>query len=213
MSLLPYAIARRQVRLAIPTADGAALSEAVVLPLWHEAEHAPGVPHDRPDVWRVLFRDTLPNGHASWRPGHIRADDCEFLAADGIETPADIVTSNRPGTLARAEMLCVFARFGIAIRFAYDKGAGVMESRHGTPLGFRAGKDGTLLVLADADRDGATRSFKLTNVSGILATGPIPSWVADVGWMMPPPAVIDPDADAAGVTAAEVAEMADRRRA
>ena len=70
----PYALARRQVRLAIPTSDGAALSEAVVLPLWHEAEHAPGVPHDRPDVWRVLFRDTLPNGHASWRPGHIRAD-------------------------------------------------------------------------------------------------------------------------------------------
>ena len=46
---LPYALARRQVRLAIPTTDGAALYEAVILPLWHEAEHAPGVPHDRPE--------------------------------------------------------------------------------------------------------------------------------------------------------------------
>ena len=209
---LPYALARRQVRLAIPTTDVAAsLYEAVILPLWHEAEHAPGVPHDRPDVWRVLFRDVLPNGHASWRPGHIRASDCDALAEDGITTPADIVTNNRPGTLARAEMLCVFARFAVPIRFAYDKGQGVFESRHGVPLGFKSGKEGTLLVLADADRDGATRSFKLGAVSGIVAVGPIPSWEPMVGWMMPAATTVDPDADAAGVTAAEVDEMTGRR--
>ena len=207
---LPYALARRQVRLAIPTTDGAALYEAVILPLWHEAEHAPGVPHDRPDVWRVLFRDMV-NGSPSWRPGHIRANDCDGLEEDGIATPADIVTNNRAGSLQRAEMLCVFARFGVRMRFAYDKGQGVYESRHGVPLGFKSGKDGTLLVLADADRDGATRSFKLAAVSGILALGPIPSWVPMVGWMMPPAATVDPDADAASVTAAEVDEMTDRR--
>ena len=179
---LPYALARRQVRLAIPTTDGAALYEAVILPLWHEAEHAPGVPHDRPDVWRVLFRDMV-NGSPSWRPGHIRANDCDGLEADDVATPADIVTTNRAGSLQRAEMLCVFARFGVPIRFAYDKGQGVYESRHGTPLGFRTGKEGTLLVLADADRDGATRSFKLGAVSGILALAAIPTWIEGVGWM------------------------------
>lgn len=208
---LPYALARRQVRLAIPTIDDVALYEAVILPLWHEAEHAPGVPHDRPDMWRVLFCDMV-NGSTTWRPGHIRANDCDALAEDDVNTPADIITLNRPGTLARAEMLCVFARFGVPIRFAYDKGAGVFESRHGTPLGFRAGKDGTLLVLADADRDGATRSFKLAAVSGILATGPIPRWEPMVGWMMPRATAVDPDADSAGVTAADVAEMVDRRK-
>ena len=206
---LPYALARRQVRLAIPTTDGAALYEAVILPLWHEAEHAPGIPHDRPDVWRVLFRDQVPDRPEHWRPGHIRANDCDALEADGIATPADIVTNNRAGSLQRAEMLCVFARFGVRMRFAYDKGQGVFESRHGVPLGFKSGKEGTLLVLADADRDDATRSFKLGAVSGILALGPIPSWEPMVGWMMPPATTVDPDADAAGVTTA--AEMVERR--
>lgn len=65
--------------------------------------------------------------------------------------------------------------------------------------------------LAIPTTDGATRSFKLGAVSGIVAVGPIPSWVPMVGWMMPPAATVDPDADAAGVTAAEVDEMTDRR--
>lgn len=206
-TLLPYATDRRPLRVSIAPADGSRpATEAVLFPLWHEAEHAPGVPHERPDVWRVLYRDA-----AGWRPGHVYADEVTVLEVDPIDMPADIVTSNRAGSLQRAEMLCVFARFGVPIRFAYDKGAGVFESRHGMPLGFRAGKDGMLLVLADADRDNATRSFKLAAVSGILATGPIPRWEPGVGWMMPRATAADPDADAAGVTAAEVDEMNDRR--
>ena len=208
---LPYALARRQVRLAIPTTDGAALYEAVILPLWHEAEHAPGVPHDRPDVWRVLFRDMV-NGSPSWRPGHIRANDCDALEADGIATPADIVTTNRPGTLARAEMLCVFARFGIKIRFDYTKDVGGSESRHATPLGFKAGTDGaaSLMVAHDHVRE-ASRTFKMRSIANIKPFGPIPSWEPMVGWMMPAATTVDPDADSDGVTAAKVDEMTDRR--
>jgi len=179
MNPLSHAIDRRQIRVTITTEDRT--TEAVIFPLWHEAEHAPGVPHERPDVWRVLFRHVGQG--ATWRPGHIRADECEVVEVDPVQMPADIVTTNLPGSLQRAEMLCVFARFGVPIRFAYDKGQGVYESRHGTPLGFRTGKDGLLLVLADADRDGATRSFKLGAVSGILALAAIPTWIEGVGWM------------------------------
>lgn len=183
---IPHAIDRRQLRIAIATSDSAATYEAVILPLWHEAEHAPGVPHDRPDVWRVLFRDI--NGPVvTWRPGHIHADDCALMAVSPDQVAPNIAAGNLPGSLPRAEMLCVFARFGVRIRFAYDKGQGVFESRHGLPLGFRAGKDGMLLVLEDADRDNAKRSFKLSAMSGILATGPIPTWEPGVGWMAPKP--------------------------
>lgn len=212
MSLLPYALDRHQIRVTIAPADGSRPpSEAQLLPLWHEAEIAPGQPHPVPDMWRVLYRDVSPAGVASFRPGHVIESEVAVVEVDPIAMPADIVTEARPGSLQRAELLCVCARFEVGIRFVYDKGQGVYEPRRGVPLGFKSGKDGTLLVLADADRDGAIRSFKLAAVSGILVTGTLPRWEPGVGWMRVP-ATVDPDADAAGVTGAEVDEMSDRRK-
>ena len=208
MNPLSHAIDRRQIRVTITTEDRT--TEAVIFPLWHEAEHAPGVPHERPDVWRVLFRHVGQG--ATWRPGHIRADECEVVEVDPVQMPADIVTTNLPGSLQRAEMLCVFARFGIKIRFDYTKDVGGIESRHATPLGFKAGTDGaaSLMVAHDHVRE-ASRTFKMRSIANIKPLGPIPSWEPMDGWMMPPATTVDPDADAAGVTAAEMDEMTDRR--
>lgn len=212
IALLPYAIDRRILTVAITPPDGSRpTTHAELLPLWHEAEIAPGQPHPVADMWRVLYRDVSPGGVASFRPGHVIESEVAIVEVDPIAMPADIVTEARPGSLQRAELLCVCARFEVGVRFAYDKGQGIYEPRRGVPLGFKAGKDGLLLVLADADRDDAIRSFKLGAVSGILVTGTLPRWEPMVGWMRVPVAT-DPDADAAGVTADDVAGFVERRQ-
>lgn len=191
--LIDYATNRAPVRIrtAYPNPDGTdKLVEATILPLWHEADRAPGEPHERADVWRVIFivgDDTTGLTFQSGTVYETATTEIPGAPLAPIALPILAQPTTR-GSIGRTEIVCLAARLGLTVSFGYTKDDTqlVEDERRGVPLGWRPGKEGALLVLADADRGGEKRSFKDARITALrlIARQPLPIWIDGTGWTM-----------------------------
>jgi hypothetical protein len=165
-----------------------AASALTVLPLWAEKEVKPGVPHERPNAWRVLvFGASTPYTTVLF------AEQVEVDGEIGAFAPhpqrilaalnsGDSLLAH--GVATMAEVFALAARCRIPMRFDYAKqGADKVEQRRGIVLGVR----GRLLFIEDGDREGAMRGFRLDGITCLRpAEGvALPRWVEGQGYTMP----------------------------
>ncbi len=182
-----------RVRATYTNVEPPSVVEATIMPLWHETDRVPGEPHERGDVWRVIFIDGDAATGLTFRSGSVNELDTVEIAGPAI-APLALPILAQPtvqGSIARVEIVLLAARCGLTVSFGYtkDDAQRVEEERRGIPLGYRAGKEGRLLVLADADRAGDKRSFKASRITALrLVHGQaLPVWVDGDGWTMPAP--------------------------
>lgn len=193
--LSDYATNRAPVRIrtVYTNPDGTdKLVEAVILPLWHEADRAPGEPHERADVWRVIFfvgDDATGLTFQSGTVYELATTEIPGPPLAAVALPILAQPTTR-GSLARTEIVCLAARLSLTVSFGYTKDDTqlVEDERRGVPLGWRPGKEGALLVLADADRGGEKRSFKDARITALrlVARQALPVWTEGVGWTSAP---------------------------
>lgn len=188
-----YALGRNAARVTV-TPDGRPAYTGVMLPLWHEAEKAPGEPHERADVWRVIWIVGDDTTGLSFRSGIVNALEAEIAPDATGDAPPSFALPllSRPttrGSFDRVEIVLLAARLGLQVSFGYTKDdtQAVEEERRGVPLGYRPGKEGDLLVLADADRGGEKRSFKASRITALrlVPHQRLPIWSDDIGWTLP----------------------------
>lgn len=182
-----------RVRATYTNTEPPTVVEGTILPMWHEADRAPGEPHERADVWRVIWIDGDASTGLTFRSGSVNELDTVEIAGPAVTSVALPILAQPTvqGNMGRVEIVLLAARLGLTVSFGYtkDDAARVEEERRGVPLGYRAGKDGALLVLADADRAGEKRSFKAARITALrLVHGQaLPIWVDGSGWTMPAP--------------------------
>jgi hypothetical protein len=190
-----YALGRIAVFVRVTPSDRPGYV-GMMLPLWHEAEKAPGEPHERADVWRVIWIVGDDTTGLSFRSGTVNALDAEPAPEanpNGDAPPAFALSIlSRPtmqNSFDRMEIVLLAARLGLQVSFGYtkDDAQPIEEERRGVPLGYRPGKDGDLLVLADADRGGEKRSFKASRITALrlVPHQRLPIWSDDTGWTLP----------------------------
>lgn len=186
-------------RTALPvmvTPDEAPSFAGVILPLWPEAERAPGEPHERTDVWRVIWIHGTDETGLTFRSGTVNAlwltngRKAKPAGLREMQIALPILAQPTPrGSIARVEVVLLAARCGLTVSFGYTKDdtQTIEEERRGVPLGYRSGKDGDLLVLADADRGGEKRSFKSGRITALrlVAHQKLPIWSDETGWTLP----------------------------
>lgn len=159
-----------------PENEPAPIRTAWFLPLWEEKDQKPGVPFEQ-EAWKLIeFHGGDPGCHAvviftaSLRepapppelpPGRL------WIRPMSFEAPVAPICCLHPlfpaGTpkfhesLFFVEMVALCARFSVISSFRYKKaGASAWEDRRGVLLGVKNG----LIFTLDADRGGATRSFR-----------------------------------------------------
>ena len=184
MTAHDLALARRPHKVRIHGPQSPTAIDTTIILLWHEADRTPGVPHNRPDMWRCLLLmadGTWLSTVASLADITPTAPTDELPEIHPLALMPGPVYPNEGGRyLAETWALC--ARFQLQMSFDYAKDGATVEARRGIPCGTR----GQLAYTLDTERGGALRSFRRDGMSRltVCAGQPPPRWVDGVGYQI-----------------------------